>query len=302
MTAWLRQHVQALRRAAAKLAAQRMASMLNALVIGIALALPAGGYALLANLHAVSSRFSLEPQVSVFMATEAKAADTEALGRRLRQDARIASARFVPRDEALKSLQRTEGLAEIVGALEKNPLPDAWILRMRDPAPANLETLARELRGVSGIAHVQTDSAWAERLAALVNIGRLAILLLTALLAGGLLAVTFNSIRLQILTQREEIEISRLLGATDEFIQRPFYYLGALQGLAGGMVALGSVAACLALLNAGVRRLAASYGSQFELQFLVPGDALAVALFAMLLGWLGAVVSVSMYLREIEPK
>ncbi len=301
MTAWLRQHSQALRRAATKLAAQRMASMLNALVIGIALALPAGGYTLLANLHAVSSRFTLEPQISVFMAVETKAADADALGRHLRQDARIASARFVPRDEALKSLQRTEGLAEIIGALERNPLPDAWILRVRDPGPASLATLARELRGVPGVAHVQTDSAWAERLAALVKIARLAILLLTALLAGGLLAVTFNSIRLQILTQREEIEISRLLGATDEFIQRPFYYLGALQGLAGGLVALGSVAASLALLNAGVRQLAASYGSQFELQFLGPGDALALALFAMLLGWLGASVSVSMYLRELEP-
>jgi cell division transport system permease protein len=279
-----------------------MASVLNALVIGIALALPAGGYTLLANLQAVSSRFTLEPQVSVFMATDAKPADAAALGGRLRQDARIASARFVPRDEALKSLQSTEGMAEIVGALERNPLPDAWILRVRDPAPASLEALARELRSFAGIAHVQTDSAWAERLAALVHIARLAILLLTALLAGGLLGVTFNSIRLQILTQREEIEISRLLGATDEFIQRPFYYLGALQGLAGGLVALASVAASLSLLNTGVRRLASTYGSQFELQFLAPGDAAAIALFAMFLGWLGAVVSVSMYLREIEPK
>jgi len=302
MRAWLRQHWQAFRGAVRKLAEQRMASMLNAVVIGIALALPVGAYALLANLQALSSRFTLEPQVSAFMAADAKAADTDAVGRRLKTDPRVASVRFVPRDEALKSLQRSEGFADIIAALERNPLPDAFVVRLRDAAPAALEALAGELRAAAGVAHVQTDSAWAQRLAAMVSIARMAILLLTAMLAAGLLAVTFNSIRLQILTQREEIEVSRLLGATDGFIQRPFYYLGALQGLAGGAIALGAVATSFLLLNRGVRTLASSYGSSFELQFLGPADALAIALFAALLGWLGANLSVSIYLREIDQK
>ena len=86
---------------------------------------------------------------------------------------------------------------------------------------------------------MQVDSAWARRLGALAGTARLAIALLAALLAFGLVAITFNTIRLQILTQRAEIEISKLIGATDAFIRRPFFYLGALQGLAGGLVALG---------------------------------------------------------------
>jgi len=302
MNAWLRQHRQALQRALRKLAAQPAASVLNALVIGIALALPVGGYVVLSNLQSLSSRATLEPEISIFLAPEAKPAEAAALGAKLRADPRLASVRFVPRDEALKALQRTEGLAEIVAALERNPLPDAFVLRLRDRAPAGLETLSAELRAIPGIAHVQTDSAWAQRLAALLGIARAGIFVLTVLLASGLLAVTFNSIRLQILTLREEIEVSKLLGATDGFIQRPFYYLGALQGLAGGVVALAAVAAAVATLNRGVRQLAATYGSAFELSFIGPADALAVALFASLLGWLGANLSVSMYLREIEPK
>lgn len=302
MNAWLRQHRQALGRALRKLAAQRAVSLLNALVIGIALALPVGGYTLLANLQAVSASATLEPEISVFLALETPAAETQALSERLRKDPRIAALRFVPRDEALKRLQRTEGYAEIIAALERNPLPDAFVLRPRDASPAALETLAGSLRGMAGVAHVQNDAAWAQRLAALIGIARAGILLLTALLATGLLAVTFNSIRLQILTQREEIEVSKLLGATDGFIQRPFYYLGALQGLAGGAVALGTVAGGVAVLNRGVRTLAASYGSSFELSFISPADGVAVALFAALLGWLGANLSVSMYLREIQPK
>ena len=302
MNAWLRQHVQALRRAFGKLAAQRTASVLNALVIGVALALPVGGYVFLANLQSVSSRFTLEPEISVFLAPEAKPADAEALAAKLRADGRIASVRFVPREAALKALQRTEGFAELIDALDRNPLPDAFVLRVKDPAPAGLDALSAELRRHAGIAHVQTDSLWAQRLAALIGIARVGMLLLTALLATGLLAVTFNSIRLQILTQREEIEVSRLLGATDGFIQRPFYYLGALQGLAGGAIALGFVSVSVAVLNRGMRQLSATYGSAFELGFVSPPDALAVALFAALLGWLGANLSVSMYLREIEPK
>ncbi|MGH8740583.1 MAG: cell division protein FtsX, partial [Burkholderiales bacterium] len=99
-----------------------------------------------------------------------------------------------------------------------------------------------------------------------------------------------------------EIEVSKLIGATDGFIRRPFYYLGLLQGLVGGGVALAIVGAGLGLLNREVGELARSYGSSFRFAFLPAGDALAIVLFAGLLGWLGAQLSVSRHLRDIEPR
>ncbi len=263
-------------------------------MIGIALSLPAGGYALLVSLRAATAGASLEPQISVFMRVEAKRADADALGAKLKADARLRELRFVPREQALKELQATEGLAEVVAALNRNPLPDAFVLRPRTPDPAVLDELAHELRGLPAVAQVQVDSAWARRLGALAGTARLAIALLAALLAFGLVAITFNTIRLQILTQRAEIEISKL--------RRPFFYLGALQGLAGGLVALAILWASLVALNVGVADLAASYGSSFRLAFLAPGDALAVVLFSAGLGWFGAYLSVSRYLLEIEPR
>ena len=302
MKTWFRQHRQAMAAAFGKLASQKSAAVLNAVVIGIALSLPAGGYALLASLRTVTQGAALEPQLSVFLRVAEKQAETEALGARLKADARLAEVRFVPREQALKELQAAEGMAEVIAALGRNPLPDAFAVRPKASGAAQLDALAAELRAIPGVAHVQVDSAWARRLGALAGTARLAIALLAALLSFGLVAITFNTIRLQVLTQRAEIEISKLIGATDAFIRRPFFYLGALQGLAGGLVALAILQASLAALNVGVSELALSYGSSFRLAFLAPGDALALVLFSALLGWFGAYVSVSKYLLEIEPK
>jgi cell division transport system permease protein len=290
MKAWLRQHAQAFGRGL------RRVGLLNALVIGVALALPAGGYALLESLRAVAGRLTLDPQISLFL--DAKRADADALAATLRRDARITRVRFVPREQALKELAGVQGLAELVSALGRNPLPDAFVVTASEE---HIEPLAGELARLPGVAHVQADSLWARRLASLARIGRLGLWLLAVLLGGALVAVTFNTIRLQILTQRTEIEVSKLIGATDAFIGRPFHYAGLLQGLVGGAIALGVVAACLALLNREVGSLAASYGSDFRFGFLSPGDAAAVVLFAGVLGWVGAHLSVRRHLRAIEP-
>jgi cell division transport system permease protein len=109
--------------------------------------------------------------------------------------------------------------------------------------------------------------------------------------------VTFNTIRLQILTQRDEIEVSQLLGATDAFIRRPFFYLGLLQGVAGGALGLAILWAGLALLNQGVRDLAQAYGSSFQLAYLPGPEALMVLALSAFLGWAGALLSVSKYLH-----
>jgi cell division transport system permease protein len=296
MRAWLRQHRQAFAAALRRLA--RPAGLLSALVIGVALALPAGSYALLESLRGVTARLSLEPQISVFLAFDAKRADVDSVAAALRRDARVGAVRFVPREQALKELEQVQGIAEVVAAIGRNPLPDAFVVTA---GAERVEALAADLARLPGVAHVQADAAWARRLAALEGIGRLGLAVLAALLGAGLVAVTFNTIRLQILTQRDEIEVAKLIGASDRFIRRPFYYFGLLQGLAGGALAMGIVAFALALLNREVEPLAASYGSAFRLAFPPLYDVMAVVVLAGILGWLGAQLSVSRHLRAIEP-
>ncbi|MBV8031097.1 MAG: ABC transporter permease [Betaproteobacteria bacterium] len=295
MTAWLRQHRHAFAIAAARFASS--GGLLSAVVIGIALSLPAGGYALLEGLRGLASRLTLDPQVSVFLRPEAKRADAEALGARLRGDARVLRARFVPREDALKQLSSVQGMPEVIAALGRNPLPDAYVLTVREGA---VDALADDLRKEAAVDQVQADAVWARRLAAAESIARLALWLLAAVLAFGTVAVTFNTIRLQILTQQEEIAVSKLLGATDAFIRRPFYYLGLLQGAAGGLLAVFVVLGGLGLLNRGVARLAESYGSAYRLPALGMTDAVAVIAFAGLLGCIGASLSVGRHLRRLD--
>jgi cell division transport system permease protein len=288
MRAWLRQHREALARAA------RRVGVLNTLVIGVALALPAGGYALLESLRALTGRLSLEPQISLFL--DAKRTDVDALAARIKRDPRVRGLRFVPREEALREIGAVQGVPELVEALGRNPLRDGFVI---STANESIEPLAAELAKLPGVAHVQADALWARRLASLARVARAALWLLAGLLGAALVAVTFNTIRLQILTQREEIEVSKLLGATDAFVRRPFYYAGLLQGLVGGAIALALVYASLALLNRQIAPLAATYGSDFRLAFLGSDDAAAVLALAGALGWLGAHLSIGRHLLDI---
>ena len=277
----------------------RPSGLASALVIGIAVSLPAGGYALLESLRALAGRATLEPQISLFLADGCKAcggrcAGSRAARRPAREQGALRAARGCP--EATRRGRGHERSHRLSRA--QSPADDAFVVTASEKT---LEPLAADLAKLPGVAHVQADSVWARRLGALERLGRLGLWLLAALLGAGLVAVTFNTIRLQILTQRAEIEVSKLIGATDAFIRRPFYYLGLLQGAAGGVFALAIVAGLLAALNIEVRSLADSYGSSYRLAFLSASGAGVVLALAGGLGWLGAHLSVSRHLRDIEP-
>jgi cell division transport system permease protein len=301
MNAWFAQHFRGFTAALARLARTPLGSMLNILVIGIALSLPVGLYVVIDNLQASSQQVAAEPRVSAFMALDAGRAEVAQIEARLKQNPRVQRFRFVPRDEALQDLRQSSGLADLVDSLPQNPLPDAFIIDAKDSTPQSLEALRDEIRQWPRVAHVQLDAAWARRLDAALRLGRLLVAILGTLLALALIAVTFNIIRLQVLTQRDEIEVIKLIGATDAFIRRPFLYFGALQGCAGGIVAWLIVSGGVYLLNRNLVELSHVYASLIQLKYLTPGDSLSLLVFPAMLGWFGAWLSVGRHLALIEP-
>ncbi len=301
MKIWLLQHARALFAVFGRFTRTPVASLFNIGVIGIALALPTGFYVGLANLQGFSRELSAAPQISLFLALDASRADAAQIESHLKQHPGVRKFSYVPREQALADLRNNTGLADVIASLGRNPLPDAFVVDARDNAAQSLERLRSEFASWPKVAHVQLDAAWAQRLEAALRLGRQTVLILTALLAFALIAITFNTIRLQILTQREEIEVAKLIGATDPFIRRPFLYFGAVQGLAGGLAAWAIVWASIYLLNNGLTDLSRLYGTNFQLRHLPPEDSLSLFLFSAWLGWFGAWMSVSKHLSGINP-
>jgi len=300
---WLREHWRALLSAFARVRATPGGFVFNVLVIGLALVLPLTGLTVLDNLRPVARDLAVEPELSIFLSTEVARARAQAMEADLRQQAKKLSIpvtlEFIDRDQALTSMKTHSGLHDVVTALGSNPLPDAYVVRVVGGAdavsPTRITQLADALSRIDGVESVQLDSVWVKRLAALVDLACL--WLLASTLCGVVLAVVFNTIRLQAYTQLEEISVMRLLGATDAYVSRPFYYLGALLGLSAGVVALLLVAAGLAATNQSVAVLAKLYGSQFSLSPLDVKSCALLLLVSVTLGAIGAGLSVRRALR-----
>jgi cell division transport system permease protein len=302
MKAWLRDHARATADALTRLAQTPMASGLNILVIGVALSLPAGVYLVLSQLQSFTRQLTTDPQISIFLELDADARNVESIEENLRNHPDVGNYRFIPRARALAELKRSAGLSDVLDNLKQNPLPDAFVATGVDSKPETLERLRDTAIKWPKVAHVQLDSEWARKLDATLRLGRTAILILGLLLSSALVAVTFNTIRLQILTRREEIEISKLIGATNPFVRRPFLYFGGLQGLAGGLMAWGVLGGAVLLLNRDLATLAALYSASFRIASLRWDDAMSLLLFSALLGWLGAWLSVTRHLWQFEAR
>ena len=303
MSMWLSHHSYALALAMKRLVRTPFASLLSIAVIGIALSLPAGGYMLLENLQSFSGHISSSaPQLSLFLTLDASRDEAAQIESRLKRHPQIANFQFVPKDRALQQLKQGSGLSDVVDSLPQNPLPDAFVINAKNTAPEVLESLRAEMQKWPKAEHVQLDSAWAKRMDALLGLGRMVVLMLAALLSFALVTVTFNTIRLQILTRWDEIEVSKLIGATNGFIRRPFLYFGAVQGMGGGIAAWLIIALGIYLINGALTDLVRLYALDFRLHHLSSEDSISLLLFSTWLGWLGAWLSVTNHLWQIEPK
>jgi cell division transport system permease protein len=299
MIGWLRHQKHAFKSALRRLGAQPVATLLTALAMGVAISLPSGLSLVLGNLNQLAGNLPAQPEISLFLDAEVSTTQKQAVAARLKQPD-IAQAHFVPKDEALATLSASQDLADITAGLTQNPLPDAWVVRPREMSRKALTQVSDELAKLPGVAETHLDSQWADRLQAALAIGRTGVWLLAGLFAVALVAISGNAIRAQVLSRRDEILVSRLIGATDRYIRRPFLFLGALQGLLGGLAAGGILALAGWMLRAPVAHLASLYGSSFD---LLPPTGIEIALvlgLTTLFGWLGAWISVARTLHQVE--
>jgi len=298
---WLREHALALRDAFRRLGGQVLAAFLNLLVIGIALSLPVAMYVVLGNVSAFSRQAAAEPQLTLFLQPDAESTVARAVEGRLKGQPAVGRYQFVPKASALEELKKAAGLSDVIEELGRNPLPDAFVVTGRPDGAEALEALRANAAKWPGVDHAQLDTLWARQVEAVLRGGRMAVAILGTLLGVALVAITFNTIRLQILGRQEEIEVSKLIGATNAFIRRPFLYLGALQGLLGACIAWSLVTFAVGLLEQELGVAASLIAQDGVLRRLDLLDTIVLGGLATGLGWFGAWLSVTLHLRRFDP-
>src|SRR5690554_1643267 len=270
MKRWFRQHRYALKVALRRLAAQPFSSLSNVFVISITLTIPILAASVLTSAQPVVRHIPVSPEITLFLNSSADKDTSAALAQRLQQDYgdNVSAVKVVPRADALEALKAKPVWADALSVLPDNPLPDAIVVTLRETPDLaeQASTLAQQWRELDSVDNVQLDNDWVRRLEAILGFLRIGLGLLAIGVALVVLATVFNTVRMQALTQREEIAVARLVGATESFVRRPFLYLGALTGALSGLAAIGFAALALAPLNTALTRLASTYGTQLTLQ------------------------------------
>ncbi len=300
---WLMRHLQVALASLGRLIRTPLSTLMTTLVIGIALALPAGLYLLLGNVQTLSGNWDGAASISLFLKQETSEEQAQSLATSLQEDPAIAQVKSVSRHEALEEFRQLSGFAGVVDSLEENPLPALLIV---EPAAAHAEPILAEallerLRKHNEVEFAQLDLQWVRRFHAITEIARRSVIILASLLGLSVLLIVGNTIRLEIQNRHAEIEITKLIGGTNAFIRRPFLYNGAWYGLFGGISAWLMVSISLLLLDNPVEQLAGLYQSGFQLSGINFSTLILLLGGSTLLGLAGSWIAVGRHLNEIEP-
>jgi cell division transport system permease protein len=301
---WVLRHLQNLLGALGRLWRNPVASMMTVSVIAIALSMPAGLHLLVENGRAMSGGWESTLEWSVYLRPGVSADRARALAAELEKRPGIEKVTVITSDQALEEFRAGSDFAVAIELLTDNPLPNVLVVQPLADAESVDKTalLARELKQVGDVDLVQLDTAWVERFHAILDTVRRAVVLASVVLALGVLLIVGNTIRLDIQNRRQEIEVCKLVGASDAFIRRPFLYLGLWYGVGGGLVAVFLVQLIGFLLEEPVSRVAGLYGSDYRLLSLGPAEAGWLLLAGAALGWLGSWIAASRHLRDMDPE
>ena len=299
---WFLLHVSTCIGALGRLARQPFASLMTVLVIAVTLALPASMHLVIKNAQSIGNNWENALDFSVYLQNNVALNDANRLASLIEQRADVAHVTVISAQEALEEFKSASGFGSALDHLQNNPLPHTLIVR---PSGANTEQsmilLHEELGNLPESDLVQIDTVWVQRFHAILDILRRAIAIGAGLLGVAIVVIIGNTIRLDIQNRREEIEVTKLIGASNAFVRRPFLYSGFWYGLGGGLLALGLVGYGLYALEQPVRRLAGLYNSTFSVLDLNLSESFIIIGIGVLLGLAGSWLAAARHMRRIEP-
>ena len=300
---WFSRHVKTATESFGRLLRQPFASLMIVLVIAVTLAIPAALNLAIKNFTAISNSWDEALDFSVFLDTELTVGEAESIANLIGQRADVADVTLIRADEALEEFKVQSGFGNALDQLADNPLPHALVVR---PSPANtaesMILLREELASLPEIDLVQVDTEWVQRFHAILEIVQRTVMIGAGLLGLAIIVIIGNTIRLEIQNRRDEIEVTKLIGASNAFVRRPFLWSGFWYGLLGSLLSLGLVWYGLFLLQPTVERLAGLYQSNVAILALDARDSLTIMGVGIGLGLVGSWFAAARHMRAIEPR
>jgi cell division transport system permease protein len=295
-------HGQALFSSLGRLLKTPFTTIMTIMVLAIAIGSAAGFYVLLANVEQLTGNLENTNQISLFL----KADVTDAAGQYLMEDIRhnsaVQSVTFMNRENALAEFKQFSGFSDAIAALDSNPLPAVIQVLPKNVLkdPEELESLVTEFKKLPQVDIAQLDMQWVRKLQSMVALIRRGMVILSCAIGFAVVFIMGNTIRLELEGRREEVLISKLVGATHSFIQRPYLYTGFWFGFLAGSVAWFMVTTMLLILKQPIENLLMLYDKDYSVIFFSFSESFSLLGMAALLGVVGAKFVLSYQLRQMK--
>ncbi len=301
VSAYILHHLQSMAFSLGKIYQSPATTIMTVAVIGITLSLPGGFYLFLKNIDAISGEFRSSSQISLYLDLDIGKQRARALDREIASMANVSSTRFISRDASLEEFRSSSGFGNSIDSLSSNPLPHTIVVQPVDADSFELRNLVNKLQAMPEIEIAKLDTEWLERLYTIIEIARRSVAIITILFACAVLLIIGNTIRLDIQNRYQEIIVTKLIGATDAFIRRPFLYGGVWYGLLGGIISWLIVEIGYLAISGPLQRLNLLYQSKMTLITFSFHDFIILITSSTLLGLAGSWIAVARHLNQIEP-
>ncbi len=301
ISAYLLHHLQSLIFSLGKIYQAPSTTIMTVAVIGITLSLPGGFYLFLKNIDAMSGDFRSSSQISLYLDLDVSEKRARAVDKDIGSMAQVESTRFISRQQSLEEFRQNSGFGKSIDTLSSNPLPHTVVV---EPIPADtfeIRNLVNTLQAMPEVEIAKLDTEWLERLYTILEIAKRSVTIITILFSCAVLLIIGNTIRLDIQNRYQEIIVTKLIGATDAFIRRPFLYGGVWYGLMGGLFSWLIVEIGYLAISGPLERLNLLYQSEMTLITFSFHDFIILITSSTLLGLAGSWIAVARHLNQIEP-
>ncbi|MCZ6669230.1 MAG: permease-like cell division protein FtsX [Gammaproteobacteria bacterium] len=302
LVAYLLHHIQSLVFSLGKIYHSPITTIMTVAVIGITLSLPGGFYLFLKNINAMSGDFRSTTQITLYLDIKLNEQKARALERAISKTGNVVSTEFISRQASLQAFRETSGFGRSIDTLSSNPLPHTIIVEPVSSADTfAVKNLLNALQAMPEVKIAKLDTEWLERLYTILEIAKRSVVIVTILFSIAVLLVIGNTIRLDIQNRRQEIIVTKLIGATNAFIRRPFLYGGIWYGLLGGLMSWLIVEIGYLAIAGPLNRLNLLYQADLMLITFTFQDFIILVSSSTLLGLTGSWIAVARHLNQIEP-